>query len=487
MKKNKKVAAVILAAALMLGWFGTTGAATMVNLGTASSFAVLAGSAITETGTTVITGNVGLSPAAGSFITGLSGVDVTGTIYAVDATGPAGSVSNPSLLTTAKNDLTAAYIAAASSTPVSTIGSELGGQTLTPNTYNSADGKFGITGTLTLDAQNDPSAVFIFQTASTLITAGTSTVTLINGASPCNVFWQVGSSATLGTNSVFKGNILALESITLTTGANVEGSVLARNGAVTLDANIIVLPVCAVVPSSSSSSRSGTINVVKVVINDNGGTKTIADFPLFVSEFPVVSGVTNSFRTPAGVYVVTETKDPNYIQSFSGDCDAQGYVNLIGGENKFCITTNNDIGQPTITPPVPPLLDLVKVPNPLALPGGPGLVEYTYTLRNIGTVPVSDITMVGDTCSPITLASGDANANNKLEINETWRYTCSTTLLETHTNTVVATGWANGLSTSDIAAATVIVGLPIVPPLIHVTKIPKPPSFKCWWRNSRLH
>ncbi|MEI7452071.1 MAG: hypothetical protein WCK37_02570 [Candidatus Falkowbacteria bacterium] len=124
--------------------------------------------------------------------------------------------------------------------------------------------------------------------------------------------------------------------------------------------------------------------------------------------------------------------------------------------------------------PVPPLIDVVKVPSPLALPAGPGLVNYTYTVRNIGTVPMSNITMVGDTCSPITLASGDINNNAKLEVNETWVYKCATTLNETHTNTVVATGWANGISAVDIASATVVVGSPLVPPLIHVTKVPNP-------------
>ena len=127
-----------------------------------------------------------------------------------------------------------------------------------------------------------------------------------------------------------------------------------------------------------------------------------------------------------------------------------------------------------MVPPVPPLIDVVKVPSPLALPAGPGPVPYTYTLRNIGTVPVTNITMVGDTCSPITLVSGDINANAVLDVSETWTYTCSTTLSATHTNTVVATGWANGVSATDIASATVVVGLPVVPPLIHVTKVPSP-------------
>ena len=114
------------------------------------------------------------------------------------------------------------------------------------------------------------------------------------------------------------------------------------------------------------------------------------------------------------------------------------------------------------------------MPSPLALPNGPGPVVYTYTLRNIGTVPVTDITMLGDICSPITLVSGDTNNDSKLDTNETWIYTCKANLTQTTTNIVTATGWVDGLSASDIASATVVVGAPIVPPLIHVTKIPSP-------------
>ena len=129
-------------------------------------------------------------------------------------------------------------------------------------------------------------------------------------------------------------------------------------------------------------------------------------------------------------------------------------------------------GGPSL--PVPPLIDVVKVPSPLALPAGPGLVNYTYTLKNIGTVPVSSVTMVDDSCSPLALISGDTNGDSKLDTTETWTYTCSSMLSSTHTNTVVATGWANGISATDVANATVVVGAPIVPPLIHVTKIPSP-------------
>jgi hypothetical protein len=300
-------------------------------------------------------------------------------------------------------------------------------------------------------------------------------VILKNGAQACNVFWQVGSSATLRTGSIFKGNILALTSISLEDSVNVEGRLLARNGAVTLIHNTITKPTCVISGGSAFKYPSeGTINVVKSVINDNGGTKTVADFPLFVSGTPVISGVTNSFHAPFYPYAITETSDPNYTQTFSGDCDSNGLLNLNPKDIKFCIITNNDIGPSVVVPPVPPLIDVVKIPSPLALPAGPGPVTYTYTLRNIGTVPVTNITMVGDTCSPIILASGDTNNDAKLDVNETWVYRCSTTLSQTHTNTVTATGWANGISTVDIASATVVVGALAVPPLIHITKVPSP-------------
>ena len=224
-------------------------AATSVNLGTANSFAVLAGSAITNTGSSVINGNLGITPS--SAVTGFPPGSINGTQEIATSTA-----------IQAQTDLTTAYNNAVGQTPVSTIPTELGGTTKIPGVYGSSStGTFQITGTLTLDAAGDPSAVFIFKTASTLITAGASNVALTNGAQACNVFWQVGSSATLGTNSTFKGNILALTSATLTTGANVEGRVLARNSAVTLDTNNITRPTCVThtpVPTSTKPTATST-------------------------------------------------------------------------------------------------------------------------------------------------------------------------------------------------------------------------------------
>lgn len=205
-----------------------------VNLLTADNFAVLAGSTVTNTGSSVINGNVGLSP--GSAIIGFPPGLINGTQYIANTTA-----------NTAKTDLVAAYDDAAGRTPVTAVvpSGELGGSTRTPGVYTAGDSTFEITGNLTLDGEGDPNAVFIFQAASSLTTASASTVTLINGAQACNVFWQVTSSATLGTTSDFKGNILSLTSISLTTGATVVGSILARNGAVTLDSNVITNETCA--------------------------------------------------------------------------------------------------------------------------------------------------------------------------------------------------------------------------------------------------
>jgi type VI secretion system secreted protein VgrG len=229
-----------------------TAAQPTVGLGTTESFAVLAGSGITNTGPTTVSGtaggDMGSSP-NGSF-TGDADVTTTGTKFtAVD-----------SKVDGAKDDLVIAYDDAAGRTPVTTVSADLGGQTLKAGVYNSAS-SLGLTGTLTLDAENNPDAVFIFQAGSTLTTASSSVVAMINGAQACNVFWQVGSSATFGTTSDFTGHVFALTSITATTGATFHGQLLARNGAVTLDTNTIVNDKCeeapVVTPSPTASTDTG--------------------------------------------------------------------------------------------------------------------------------------------------------------------------------------------------------------------------------------
>jgi len=207
-------------------------------LGTAQDFAVLGGSTVTNTGSSVITGDLGVSP--GSAVTGFPpGLVTGGTIHAADA-----------VALQAQNDTTTVNNALAGQACTSDLtGQDLGGLTLVPGVYcfsSSAQ----LTGALTLDAGGDSKAVWVFRAGSTLTTASSSSVLLTNGGSPCNVFWQVGSSATLGTSTSFVGHVIALTSITLTTGASVSGSILARNGAVTLDTNTIAASACAVAPAT---------------------------------------------------------------------------------------------------------------------------------------------------------------------------------------------------------------------------------------------
>jgi hypothetical protein len=235
-----------------------TAAQPPVGLGTAGSFAVLAGSTVTNTGPSVVNGDLGVSP--GTAVTGFPPGTVNGTIHAADAV--AGQ---------AQTDTTTAYNDAAGRTPAVSVSGDLGGSMLTPGVYK-ASSSLGLTGDVTLDAQGDPSAVFIFQVGSTLTTASSSRVVLANGANACNVYWQIGSSATLGTNSTFNGTILALTSITLNTGANVDGAALARNGAVTLDDNVITRGNCASTSPGSTTPGSTTPGSTTPGSTSPGGT-----------------------------------------------------------------------------------------------------------------------------------------------------------------------------------------------------------------------
>lgn len=206
--------------------------ASPITLGSAGSYSVLAGSAVTNTGPTVISGNLGVSPQ--SSITGFPPGLVLGTVHAADA----------NALGAQADALTAYNSLAGVALTQNLTGQDLGGLTLTPGVYR-FDSSAGLTGALTLDLLGNPNSLFIFQIGSTLTTASNSSVVTIDGANCCNVFWQIGSSATLGTNTAFQGNILALTSITLTTGANItDGRALALNGAVTLDTNNISSAVC---------------------------------------------------------------------------------------------------------------------------------------------------------------------------------------------------------------------------------------------------
>ena len=248
-----------------------------VGLGTAAPFAVLAGTpAVTNTGPTTVTGDLGIHPAAA--VTGFPPGTVSGTIHAADA-----------VALQAKSDLVIAYDVAAGLPVTATYGT-LGGLTLVGGVYNAGGVVLDLTGTLTLDGQNDPSSVWVFQATSALITASSSTVALINGASACNVFWQVTSSATLGSDSSFVGTILALTSITMGDGVTLNGRALARNGDVTLINDTITRPTCSA-PSPTPMPGATTPPTATLPSTDvpGSGPSPVVFVAIFLFAFVVVA------------------------------------------------------------------------------------------------------------------------------------------------------------------------------------------------------
>jgi len=229
--------AFLMTALLSVSCTQAFGQGTAPTLGTAQSFAVLGASKVTNTGPTVVTGALGIAP--GTAVVGFPpGIVTGGAIHAADA-----------VATQAQHDTTTAYnsLAGEACNTSYAVPTDLGGKTLVPGVYCFASSA-GLTGALTLDAGGNPAAVFIFKIGSTLVTASDATVTLVNGATQCNVFWKVGSSATLGTRTHFIGSILALASITMTTDATLSGRALAQTGAVTMDTNTVSIPTCAAPP-----------------------------------------------------------------------------------------------------------------------------------------------------------------------------------------------------------------------------------------------
>lgn len=252
-----------------------------VNLATAQPFVVLSGAGVTNTGPSVLNGDLGVSP--GTSLTGFGApAVVNGAIHA-----------NDGVAAQAQADLTTAYNVAAGQaiSPGNELtGQNLGGLTLTPGAYGFSSSA-ELTGQLTLDAQGDPNAQFVFVIGTTLITESASSVILTNGASPCNVYWKVGSSATFGSGTAFEGNVLALETISMTSGVTFLGRALARNGEVTLDNDVLTAPKCST-GSAGSGAGGGT--------GTGGGTTTTPVGGAPVTTTPGKNGKGTTGKKPTG-------------------------------------------------------------------------------------------------------------------------------------------------------------------------------------------
>jgi large repetitive protein len=358
MNSNRMCLSLCATVAFGLFFSGASPAHAQISLGTAQSFGVLAGSTVTNTGATSVNGNVGVSP--GSSVTGFPpGVVTGGTIHLNDA-----------VAAQAQNDVTTAYNAIlGTACTVDLTGQNLGGLTLTPGVYcfsSSAQ----LTGTLTLNALGNANALFIFKIGSTLTTASSSTVQVINPGTNCNIFWQVGSSATLGTGTSFVGNILALTSITLTTGANVSGRALARNGAVTMDTNNVAVcgpnfacPVITVNPATLPNGVVGT--PYSQTVSAVGGT---GPYTFTVSSGTLPNGLTLNATTG----VISGT--PNTAGTFNFTITATD-TNGCPGSRPYSITMAGPSGCPVITV------------NPATLPPGIIGTPYSQTVSATGGTP----------------------------------------------------------------------------------------------------
>ena len=358
MNFNRKYLTLWASVAFAVFFCGASPAVAQISLGTAQTFGVLGGSTVTNTGATTVNGNLGVSP--GSSVTGFPpGIVTGGTIHLNDA-----------VAAQAQNDVTTAYNAIlGTACTVDLTGQNLGGLTLTPGVYcfsSSAQ----LTGTLTLNALGNPNALFIFKIGSTLTTASGSSVQVINPGTNCNVFWQVGSSATLGTGTSFVGNILALTSITLTTGATVSGRVLARNGAVTMDTNNVAIcgpnfacPVITVNPATLPNGVVGT--PYSQTVSAVGGT---GPYTFTVSSGALPNGLTLNAST--GVIAGTPTAAGTFNFTITAT-DSNGCP----GSRPYSITMAGPQGCPVITV------------NPATLPPGVIGTPYSQTVTATGGTP----------------------------------------------------------------------------------------------------
>ncbi|MEO6957614.1 MAG: ice-binding family protein [Antricoccus sp.] len=323
---------------MVLAWSSPADAAEApVGLGTAASYSVLAGTTVTNTGPSKLSGDLGVSP--GTAITGFG----TGNGTAAGAThaGDAAALQ-------AQKDLVTAYDDAAGRAPTALVAGDLVGKTLTAGVYKSTD-SLALSGTLTLDAQGDPNAVFIFQVASTLITASSSRVSVLNGAQACNVYWQVGSSATLGTTSTFVGTIMALTSISVTTGTTVAGRALARNGAVTLDNNTFTPANCAATPPPIPTTTTLTTAPNPAT---TGSTVTLTATVTGESESPITTG-TVDFTDQAGTVLGTATLDQTGHATLSVPASSETIIAKYNGHLSLTTSSSAPIVLNTTPAPIP--------------------------------------------------------------------------------------------------------------------------------------
>lgn len=510
-------------AAVILGGFVTPipVSAQSVSLGTATPFGVLAAAAITNTGVSTIHGDLGIHPNNASSVTGFTFSTPPDAGQVIGATHFADSVA-----LAAQNDVTTSYNTLAGLPCDATVAADLGGLTLTSGVYCSGS-SMGLTGTLTLDAQGDPDAVFVFQVGSQLTTASNSTVHVINGAQSCNVFWQIGSSATLGTGTNFLGSILALTSISLDTGAAADGRLLARNGAVTLDSAdvtvctllppLLVAPAIskAFLPDSIPAGGVSTLTITLINADTSNATLTAA----LTDTLPTgvfIASIPNAATTCAGSGTIdavagsgSVTMSAGHVIPAGGTCslsvDTTGftggtYLNTIQAGSLVTTTGSNPspaLATLVIVPPIPGPPLVAKSFSPASVVAGasstltitlsnPSGIVATLTAPFVDTLPGGLIVAsppllfsdCGGTGGPFATAGGGSvtlPAGRSIPANGSCiiRVDVTSAVAGTYVNSIPAGALvtSNG-SNADPAVATLIVTL--LPPIIPYTPLPVP-------------
>lgn len=468
LNKNSIITAVVVSVALGLLGPIAAFAATTPSLGDAATFGVL-GSTYTNTAATTITGDLGYTTGPGVAPT------VSGTTYV-----------NTGIYSQAGIDQATALSVLNAETCNYNFGSatdlSLLPQPLAPGVYCITGAASIGTGGITLSGNG----TYVFRVNGALTTVAGSVVSLTNGASACNVFWTPTAATTLAANTTFIGTDIDASGITVGSTVNWTGQALAFGGTVTTNADTITVPTSCVAPANPA-----TLHVIKLVV---GGVATPSSFTVSVKNAsssvnlsaPGAASPGTTYSLAADTYTVSENANASYVQSFTGACSANGSVTLSAGQDAICTIVNTAVVVPVVPSGgvsintgggrIVPLIGIVKVPTPLALPTGPGSVTYNYTVWNVGgQQALDDVTVTDDACSPVTYVSGDTNGNGKLDPHENWKYTCTTTLSKTTTNTAIATGYSDdGFHQASIATAiaTVVVGAPITPPLINIVKVP---------------
>ena len=465
----KKINFLLITTLLLVVLFGrgptTAFAATSPLLGSAVNYGVLSGTYTNTSAGTTINGSVGFSTGPAVLPAGLHANYGSGAPYAT-----AGANQGAALTSLNSQACTFTFASGAIDLATDTTHGLLG--IYTPGVY-CIDGAASIgTAGITLSG----SGTYIFRMTGALTTVANSIV-LLDGSSACDIWWTPGAATTLGADSTFIGTNIDAAGITLGNNVNWTGRALAFGGTVTtVLSDTITVPTC--------TTPSATLTLVKTVINNNDGTKSISDFPLFIGATAVTSGA--AVTLSPGDYSVSETNVTGYTASvWGGDCSAAGNITLLDGDTKICTITNDDNPTPVssgggsspVVVRVPPIISITKIPSPLTLPNGPGLVTYTYSVSNIGTVYMRDIKVTDDKCLNPVFISGDNNGNSLLETDEIWTFRCASQINQTTKNIATVIGYDyGGLSATDVTSATVVVGQSLVPPLIRVVKVPTPLS-----------